>query len=207
MKIFDPEGLIMGVLGKLADIVFINFTFVLLSLPVITIGASLTAMYDCCFSLIEDTEDVFLPRQFVKSFLKNFKRATGAWAIALVIIAFLGSYSWITGFFDGTLGRTYKITFWVLLFIFLFGFQYIFPLLAQTDLKVLQVWKNAWRLAIAAFPWSLLNLVIIIGFSVLVTMVLSANIAVYLWGFVFFGLVTFFSSFIIRIVFQRYGGN
>lgn len=207
MKIFDPEGIIMEVLGKLADIVFINFTFVILSLPVLTMGAAITAMYDCCFSLINDTEDSFLPRQFVRSFAKNMKRGTASWGIALVPIIFLAAYSWITGFFDGILGRMYRITFWVLLFVFIFGFQYIFPLVAKTEKKVIDVWKLAWKLAITALPWSFLNMLVLVGFSVLVTLVLPANTAVYLWGFLLFGLITFLSSFVIQKVFQKYGGR
>lgn len=207
MKIFDPEGMLMQVLGKLSDIVLINITFVLFSLPVLTIGASITAMYECCFSLIEDTEDVFLPRQFFKSFIKNWKRGTGAWAVTLAGIAFLGSYSWVTGFFDGILGRMYTITFWILIFLFAFGVQYVFPLIAQTDMKLVPIWKRAWKLAVLALPWSLLNLVILVGLSVLATTMIPANTALYLWAFVFFGLITFFSSFVVRIVFKNYGGN
>lgn len=207
MKIFDPEGFLMEVLGKFADIVFVNFCFVLFSLPVFTMGASLTAMYDCCISLIEDTEDVFLPRQFLRSFVKNFKRATGAWAITLLVAAFLGAYSWVIGYFSGSLGRMYQITFWVFLFLFLFGVQYVFPMISQTDKKVSEIWKCTWKLAIIALPWSILDLVIIIGMSVLVTMAIPANTALYLWAFVFFGLITFFSSFVVRKVFMNYGGN
>lgn len=197
----------MEVLGKLSDIIFINFCFVILSLPIITMGASLSAMYDCCFSLIEDTEDVFVPRQFFKSFLKNLKRCTGAWMISLVIMAFLGAYAWVIRSFDGILGQTYRITFFVLVFLFCFGCQYVWALVSKTKLSIINLWGYAWKLAIAALPWSLLNLVVVVGLSVVFTLLLPANSAVYLWAFLFFGLITYFSSLVIRIVFRKFGVN
>lgn len=207
MRLFDSEGPIMEVLGKLADIIFINFTFVILSLPIITMGASLCAMYECCFSLIEDTEDVFVPRQFFRSFVKNLKRGTGAWVISLVIIAFLGAYAWVIRYFDGALGQTYRITFFVLVFLFGFGCQYVWALISKTNMSIIKVWGYAWKLAVVALPWSLLNLVVVVGLSVVFTLLLPANSAVYLWAFLFFGLITHFSSLVIRKVFQKFGVN
>lgn len=195
----------MEVLGKLSDLIFINCTFVLLSLPVFTIGASMAAMYECCFSLIEDTEDPFLPRQFWKAFVRNFKRGTGSWGISLLFILFLGAYALVSGMFTGTLGQMYRITFFVLLFLFLMGFQYVFPLLAHSDSKVLQVWKDSWKMAVTALPWTALNLVIILGSTAVCTLLLPANMAVYLWAFLFFALIAFLSSFIIRHVFKKFG--
>ena len=47
MRLFDLNSPLMVALGKLADIIICNIMFCLFSLPVITIGASLTALYHC----------------------------------------------------------------------------------------------------------------------------------------------------------------
>ena len=44
MRLFDLNSPLMVALGKLADIIICNIMFCLFSLPVITIGASLTAL-------------------------------------------------------------------------------------------------------------------------------------------------------------------
>ena len=44
MRLFDPEGPLMTALSKLADIIICNLMFVLFSVPIITFGASLTAL-------------------------------------------------------------------------------------------------------------------------------------------------------------------
>ncbi len=204
MKIFDSDGVVMEVLGKLADIIFMNFTFVLLSLPIFTIGASVTAMYDCSFSLLNDQEDVFLPRQFWKSFCRNFKRSTGAWMISLAAILFFAAYAWVIRFFDGSLGQMYKVTLFVLLFLFFIGFQYVFPLIAQTNRKVKEIWKLSWKLAVVALPWSIANMAAIIGMTLFFTLAIPANTSIYLWAFLFFGLITYISSRILQIVFLKH---
>ncbi len=44
MKLFDVDGPLMAALNKLADLVFANLLFILFSLPVVTLGVSLTAL-------------------------------------------------------------------------------------------------------------------------------------------------------------------
>ena len=43
--LFDPDGMLMSGLRKIADIVLCNILFCLFSLPVITAGAALTALH------------------------------------------------------------------------------------------------------------------------------------------------------------------
>ena len=56
MRLFDPEGPLMTALSKLADIIICNLMFVLFSVPIITFGASLTALYTCMLRLAGDEE-------------------------------------------------------------------------------------------------------------------------------------------------------
>ena len=76
MKLNDPEGPVMVALGKLADLVFCNILFCVCSLPVFTIGAALTALFDCTLSITEDMEEQLIIRQFWNAFKRHFKKAT-----------------------------------------------------------------------------------------------------------------------------------
>ena len=76
MKLFDPNGPLMTALGKLADIVICNLMFCLFSLPVITVGASLTALYACMQKLIYDDDEKaegLIFRDFWRAFRSNFR--------------------------------------------------------------------------------------------------------------------------------------
>lgn len=67
-------------MGTIADIVWINILFILFSLPIVTIGASLTALYGTCMRLHDENEGS-VTRTFWKIFRTNFWASTGMWVI------------------------------------------------------------------------------------------------------------------------------
>ena len=133
MRLFDLNSPLMVALGKLADIIICNIMFCLFSLPVITVGASLTALYHCMQELIYDDErdEGMIIREFWQAFRQNFKQATVLWLICLLMIAFLYAYYWVSHSLGGAYARIYQTTFYALVLVFLFGFIYIFPLQAR----------------------------------------------------------------------------
>ena len=83
MKLFDSDGPLMTALSRFADIVICNLMFVLFSLPVFTIGASLAALYTCTLQFVyeEDKDTGLVFRDFWLAFKRNFKQATILWLI------------------------------------------------------------------------------------------------------------------------------
>ena len=86
--IFDLDNPLMRFLSKVADLLALNLLFLLCSIPIFTIGASLTAMYYCFFKM-KDQEEGYLAKRFFKSFKENFKQATLMWLIMLLLFALL----------------------------------------------------------------------------------------------------------------------
>lgn len=202
---FSPDGPLMTALGKLADLVLCNMLFCALCIPVFTVGASLTALYDCTFSLVEDTEDSFILRQFWKAFRKNFRHSTALWLLCLLAFGFLGAYYAITGMLGGTLASVYRITFFVLAILFLMGYQYLFPLTVRFPMSVSQTVKNAWLLSAAALPMTLLSIAVTVG-SIYLTLFMdanTANVGIFLWAVVLFAVVAYLNSFLFRVAFRR----
>ena len=207
MKLFDLNSPLMVALGKLADIIICNIMFCLFSLPVITIGASLTALFHCMQWLIEDDErdEGLIFRDFWQAFRQNFRQATLLWLICLLIIAFLFAYYWVCRSLGGAYARVYQTTFYALVLVFLFGFIYIFPLQARYRNKVRYTLRNAWLLSIAALPWTLLSLAVIIGF-VYVTVFMKPDafqMSLYIWAVCGFGIVAYLCSFFFRRAFRK----
>lgn len=205
MKLFDPEGPLMTALGKLADLVFCNILFCIFSLPVFTIGASLTALYDCTLSIVDDVEEQLIFQQFWRSFRTNFKRATLLWLICLAVIGLLALYNWAVGLLSGMMYRAYRVTFYVLLFLFLAGAQYIFPLQARYDLSVKATLKNAWLLSAAALPMTLPALAVpVLAFYLSFIMNPGAfAIMFFLWVFVVLAVIAYLDSFFYRRAFRK----
>ena len=207
MRIFDPEGPLMTALGKFADIVLCNLMFCVFCLPVFTIGASLAALFTCMQQLVyeENRGDGLIFRDFWLAFKRNFKQATALWLICLLMIAFLAAYYWVTQFMAGSFGKVYQTTFYLITLVFLFGFMYIFPLQARYVNTVKNTLRNAWLLSVAALPWTVLSLLLVVA-AVYICFIMNpatVNLFVYLWGVCGFGLIAYLQSFFIRKAFQK----
>lgn len=92
MKLFDVDGPLMAALNKLADLVFANLLFILFSLPVVTLGASLTALQTVVLALAEDEENLVVRKRFWQAFRRDFKQSTLLWGIfAAAALILMGS--------------------------------------------------------------------------------------------------------------------
>lgn len=204
MNLFDMNGPLMTALRTLAYIFLCNVMFCLLSLPVFTIGASLTALYACMQAVIANDEDDVIIKQFWNAFKQNFKQSTAIWLICLVVFAFFGIYYQIVSSMTGITGKVYGVSFFFMCILFLFGFQYLFPLQARYKNKVKNTLKNAWLLSIAALPWTLLSIAIVVA-AVYLSFFMDpsgANTAVFLWGVIGFGIVVYLNSLIFEKAFK-----
>lgn len=202
MKLFDPEGPLMSALGTLSDLVFCNILFCLFSLPLFTLGASAAALYDCTLSIVEQREASFIAAQFWNAFRRNFRRATALWLLLLLEVLFLWAYSLAVDALAGDLQRLYRVTFWILSFLFLAGGQYVFPLQAHfSRVEGASVWgvlKTAYYLSAAALPWTLGAAGISVA-AVYVSFFLNPaalHTAVFLWAFAAFAVVAYLQSFL-----------
>lgn len=204
MNLFDMNGPLMYNLGKLANIFLCNVLFCLFSLPLFTIGASLSALFACMQAMWDEDEDDIMAKQFFIAFKQNFRQATVIWLFCLLAFAFLGIYYFIVLSMAGTLGRVYRVSFFMMCLIFLFGFQYLFPLQARYRNSIKNTLKNAWLLSIAALPWTVLSILLTAG-AVYLSFFMNpegVSLAVFLWGTLGFGIVAYLNSMFFRKAFR-----
>lgn len=204
MNLFDMNGPLMNALRTLANIFLCNLMFCLLSLPVFTVGASLTALYVCMQAILEEDEDDVIIKQFWNAFKENFRQATAIWLLCVLVFIFLGIYYLIILSLAGAAGKMYRISFFLMCIVFLFGFQYLFPMQARYRNTVKNTVKNAWLLSIAALPWTVLSILLAAG-AVYISFFMdpaSVNMSVFLWGMLGFGIVAYLNSFFFRRAFR-----
>lgn len=84
--IFDINSPLWRFMGFLGDLVCINLLFIATSVPVVTIGASVTAMNSVCYKL-KEKRDNGLVRDYLRAFVENFKKSTVLWILFLVFLA------------------------------------------------------------------------------------------------------------------------
>jgi uncharacterized membrane protein YesL len=189
--------------------VLCNLLFCLFCIPFFTIGAALSAMHAAMQVLAEDADDDgrSAPEVFLKSFRANFKQATVLWLICVAGIVFLALDYFVVASMEGAAGKAYKVTFLILVLLFLFGFQYIFPIQARYRLKTTDLLRNAWLVSIAAFPWTVATLVapVLLTYMTVVRNEKGFFLAIFLWMTVGFGIVSYLNSLIFLRVFRKKG--
>ena len=80
---FSIEGKFFGAISRLGDLVILNILFLACSIPIVTIGASITAMYSVTKKMAEEREGYIL-KSFFKAFKENFRQSTVMWLILLI---------------------------------------------------------------------------------------------------------------------------
>lgn len=159
MKLFDVDSPLMQGLNKMADLLWLNVLTVICCLPVVTIGASLTALNYMALKIARD-EECYITRGFFKSFRENFKQATVIWLIFLAVIIvlvldfriMLASEAEISVFMQTLMGASALFG--------LFAFMFVFPLLAKFDNPVRKTIKNAFLVSAVQFPKTILMIIL-----------------------------------------------
>lgn len=82
---FNIDSPIWRVMGFIGDLVLLNLLFILTSVPVFTIGASITALTSVEFRMIEKRTD-FVARDYFRAFKENFKNSTIIWIVFAVFL-------------------------------------------------------------------------------------------------------------------------
>ena len=78
----DTRNPIIKALERFGDLFILNLTFILSCIPVITIGASVTALFTMTNKMVRN-EDGTMWKGFWKAFGQNFKVGTKVWAVIL----------------------------------------------------------------------------------------------------------------------------
>lgn len=151
--VFSLDNPVMRFLSRVADIMVLNLLFLLCSLPIITIGASLSALYYCLFK-IKDEEEGYLIKKFFHSFKDNLKQATFMWLILLIPAAFLILEFLMYREVDGTMGNVVRS---IVLIGFIFWYliaTYAFALQSKFYNSIRNTFRNAVLLLFANGPRS-----------------------------------------------------
>lgn len=146
-------------MSRVADLVILNLLCVVCCLPIITAGASITAMFYVTLKMARDEESYIL-RSFFKSFKENFKQATIINIIMLLAAVMLYIDLTISRNIVGTLGTVMVFVFMVILLLYLMLFTYIYPVLAKFYNTIRNTFTNAFLMSIRHLPYTFLMIVI-----------------------------------------------
>lgn len=207
MRIFAFEGPVHRTLEKIFDLMLLHFMWVLFSLPVITIGASTTALFTVTLKMAKKEEGYVL-KGFLKAFRENFKKSTGIWlcfAAMLGWCVFMISISMQSG--SGFL-KLLSLAEAALLLVVIAALQYVFLLQARYENTLFGTVKNAFYISLKFLPYTA-GMLAVLFVPILVTGYSGGMYAGLLFLWVFFGssLIALGNSYIAVKVFDRIEGG
>lgn len=94
MKFLSYDSPFSQLLLKLCYSCYLNLIWFICCIPIVTIGASTTALYYTSLKILKD-EDRSLLRTFLRSFRENFRQSTVLWLIMLAVGLLLGCDGYI----------------------------------------------------------------------------------------------------------------
>ena len=159
-RIFGKDSGEMLFLTLVANLAILNVLFIVCSLPVVTLGASLTALNYVALQMIRQ-EDSYIMRGFFRGFKQNFLQATAIWLILLAAGIFLWLDYWsVSQYFTGAMRTVMLVGLTVLAVMWVMVFLYVFALQARYENTVKQTMKNALFMALLRLPYTVVLVLI-----------------------------------------------
>ncbi len=160
--LLHPDHPVICFLSRLFDLILLNILFIVSCIPILTIGAALSATYQVLFKLI-DKKDPSIVKCYWKAFKENFMRATSLWIF--IVSAGIGINAALFAIYN-RLDPKYEllqIPVCMLVFILLSVAVYAFPLLSRYQCGMKQLLKNTFMISIANIPATVMIAVFPLG--------------------------------------------
>lgn len=154
-KVFALDSPLMNGLSKLADLIWLNILATICCIPIITIGASLTALHYVVLKMVKD-EEGYITRSFFKSFRENFKQATLMWLMLLVVFILLVADFMIFRFSGIVFPGWCQIALTAIAVLIMFATMHLFPLLSRYENSIRATYKNSLFMGILHLPKTIL---------------------------------------------------
>ena len=158
-RFFNMDNKFFVFMGKIADLCMLNLLCIICCIPIVTAGASLTALYYVTMKMVRN-EEAYIFRSFLRSFKQNFKQATVINIIMLAAAALLYIDTNIAGKMGQPAGKILGMIFAAFTLLYVMILLYVYPLLAKFYNSVKNTFKNAILMAIRHLPYTILMLLI-----------------------------------------------
>ncbi len=157
---FNIESKLWKFFDYAGDLVILNLLFVLTSLPVVTIGASITAMDAVLFKMKEKrTDDV--RREYFREFKANFKNSTIIWLFLLSFVLFCAMNFQMAAQADPEHRTKIFLTIGAALPVIVMTALYSFAMLARFENDLIATVSKAFFIGVMSLPYTVAVLLIL----------------------------------------------
>lgn len=198
------DNIIVRLLTRVFDLVLLNILWLLCSVPIITIGASTTALYATMMKVVAN-EEGYIIRDFFENFRNNFRQSTSVWVILVILGLFLGMDFALLNSVPKSIAKIGSILLGIVLFFYLIEIFFVFPLIAKFDNTTWNMMKNALLIPVARLPFTCLVL-FMNTICVILTLLNQMTIIVgaVIWSVIGVALVAYVDSVIIKAMLKPF---
>ena len=149
MKFFSYDSKFSQIMLKFCYACWLNLLWAVCSIPIVTVGASTTALYYVMLKLARG-EEGNVTTMFFRSFRENFKQATVLWLILFAFGLFLGADGYVLAHLRKSTAGPLPVVFTLLLAVVIAAavlytivLIYVFPLVASVKNTNTAMLKNS----------------------------------------------------------------
>lgn len=158
-RFFSIDSPLMRGMSKVADLMILNLLVIVTCIPVVTIGASLSAMHYVLIKLSKN-EGSYVAKMYIKSFKENFVQGTVLWLVNLAGIGLFAYDAYVFFFAPNTMPVMVLIFVVAVGVLFLMTAMYFYPLQARFVNPVTKTMRNAFFVMVLNFPKSILTVLV-----------------------------------------------
>ena len=180
------------------EVIAMGFLWTIFSLPIITLGASTTALYYVCTKKASGKDDEYIFSGFWKSFKENFIKATVVFLIFVLISFVIWLNLNLLSYLDmGWLSLPIRVALYFMLIQLIFVMSYVFAIIARFEGSILRALKAAVFMGNRHLIKTFSNVVLLL--AILYMAFLAPILLLFTMG-----IYGYFSSFVIVSVFRKY---
>lgn len=188
---------------KFGDLFFINLLFIISCIPIITIGAAITAMFSFTLKLAVDHEQTVW-KGYWKAFKLNFKPATKAWLVILVIalvmyeeyVAMISTTGMVSAVFLSLLGLEAVTLSFIL--------PLLFPLISRYENTTMSYFINSFLISISNLgSWVYMFFIWVLPILVYATNIKLFYYTAVLWLVIIIAVLAYAESFVLIKLFKK----
>ena len=192
-------------MGKVADLCLLNMVCLACCIPIVTAGASITALYYVTLKMVRN-EESYIFRSFFKSFKQNFRQATIIHLIMVAAAVLLYLDTNIVKVMGEPMSQIMSVIFAVFTLVYAMILLYLYPILAKFYNSVKNTFTNAILMAIRHLPYTIIMLIIcalplLIFFVPSLQMQMTLILLLLLFGM---AVIAYLNSFFLVKIFDKY---
>lgn len=205
-NLFNPDNKFFTFMGKVADLMILNLLCIVCCLPIVTIGASITALYYVTLKMARN-EETYIVKSFFHSFKENLKQATIIHLIMVVVGLLLLFDLYFTRMLRSQ-SNAYKAAsyvFMVGLVIYAMVLTYIYPVLSKFYNSIRHTFQNALLMSIRHIPYTIMMVAVTVAPIGLAFLIESFSSYIFLFYILLgFSVAAFAKSFLFVKIFDNY---